>query len=764
MPRHVNPISPNRTATAPYNFVPLPERVFDVAEGIDVDGKKIKPWEMHDCFVPGTYSGRIELSIETLTPLFIRGTVSPRDDGSWDDRDPRLRPAPYLTRDGRPAIPGSSLRGMVRTLVEILTFSKIQPVTAMKPFFRTVADDRIGRAYRNRMILGGQKPHGGILRLQDDGVTIEPREVIRVQRTALKSSVPFQDGPNYTPPWPQQHGRCWVKLEVASPDITDIRLQSERPSGSGWRAATLVLTGNSPKKKREFVFLEPDEPAGPAIRVPDNVWLRFHDDDQITNWQERAFPQNCPHGVRRKAPGHLRDGEPVFFLTDDQRKSNDNPDGLVFLGRAGMFRLPYDRSPDELIPEHLRGASLDLAEAMFGKAERSEAIKGRVHFEDAVALDTMPSGGWFERTIVPQILSSPKPTTFQHYLTQDATKGKDQLTTYLDGDRTTIRGHKIYWHRWGSGGDLSQVIERNDHQLLQDLRQANPSDTQHTLIRPVKAGVTFAGFVRFENLTELELGALLHALQLPEGCAHRLGMGKPLGLGSIRITARLKTIDRVARYRAWQPAGVEESDGNRFRSVFLEAILSHARASGETLLNGQTGLRQIARLDTLYCLLEWANRPSREKTEYMQRQMFEDRPVLPTPHGVTGSREPPWPPDAPRPAPDSAAGDSPRGGRSGRTTVRPSPGTDSMSRQRQVPNKVSQRKPIQAGQTRTGTLKRSDTGWVAVFEDDDREAQIVNAHKIDPKSSEGTTAEFYILEQSKRVGIRCRFERALRGT
>src|SRR5690606_18487485 len=128
----------------------------------------------------------------------------------------------------------------------------------------------------------------------------------------------------------------------------------------------------------------------------------------------------------------------------------------------------------------------------------SATIKGRVYFDDAIATHGGPT--WFEPPIVPQVLLAPKPTTFQHYLTQDGAKGKDQLTTYIDGDHTTIRGHKLYWHRWDNGSDVSQVKEGSNHDsLLQDLRRASPEDTQHTIIRPVKAGVTFAGRIRFEN-------------------------------------------------------------------------------------------------------------------------------------------------------------------------------------------------------------------------------------------------------------------------
>lgn len=745
MPRHISPTSPQPLATAPYNFVPLPERVFTVAEGIKVNGEMIKPWEMHDRFVPGTYSGWIDLAIETLTPLYIRGAVSAGADGNWDHRDARLRPEPYKASDGTPAIPGSSLRGMVRSLVELLSFSKIEPVTEKKPFFRTLAKNRIGREYRARMARAGQKPSGGILTVRDGSVSISPREVVRVSRSKLKGQVQIPNAPNSTPPWPEQHGPCWVKLKDGSDAVDEIIVGKDCPASTGWRRGTLVLTGNAPRKMREFVFLDPGGPTPDDVVVPEPIWKRFHDEDQITQWQERAFPRNqAPQGSRRRAAGHLCDREPVFFLTDSDRVCGENPAGLVFLGRAGMFRFPYDRSPADLVPAALRTASLDLAEAMFGKVGRQATIKGRVQVEDAVATAGGPD--WFESTLVPQILSAPKPTTFQHYLTQNGRRGEEQLTTYLEGDHTTIRGHKAYWHRWDDGNGISQVKETNGHEsLLEELQQATPSDTQHTIIRPVKAGITFSGRVRFENLTDLELGALLEALQLPDGCCHRLGMGKPLGLGSVRITSRLQLVDRAARYGTWHASGVQENeDGSRFRSAFVAAMLWHARASNETLLTNQQGLRQIGRLDALYQILTWSSRPAPAATGYMDLKCFSKRRVLPTPHVVAVSGEPAWREDPPRP---SSSLNEPAG----------SQGLQRESRSVAPPSRAPAVKPVEKGQTRSGVLKRRDDGWVASFEGEKRDGQIVNPREIPDDCADGTAAEFYITEQSKRLGIKTRF-------
>jgi CRISPR-associated protein (TIGR03986 family) len=602
------------------------------------------------------------------------------------------------------------------------------------------------------MVRAGQKPSGGILSIREGTAWISPREVVRVSRRALQGQVQIGGGPNYTPPWPQQHGPCWVKLSDGSESVEEISVGKDRPTGPGWRRGTLVLTGNAPKKKREFVFLDPDGNAPDDIVVPEPIWNRFHDEDQITHWQERAFPRDQPRGTRRRAAGHLRDGEPVFFLTDSDRVCEENPGGLVFLGRAGMFRFPYDRSPADLVPAALRTASLDLAEAMFGKVDRQTTIKGRVQVEDAVATSGGPD--WLESILVPPILSAPKPTTFQHYLTQDGRRGKEQLTTYLEGDQTTIRGHKAYWHRWDDRSGISQVQEENNKHdsLLRDLQGTTPNDTQHTIIRPVKAGITFSGRIRFENLTDLELGALLEALQLPDGCCHRLGMGKPLGLGSVRITSRLQLVDRAARYRAWQGTGEANEDGSRFRAAFVAAMLGHARASSETLLANQEGLRQIGRLDALYQMLRWSGRPARNSTAYMVLKRFQERPVLPTPHALAGSDEPAWRNDPPR---TGSSAVEPAGSRSAPREVAPD------SRPIAVPTRAPAVKPVEKGQTRKGVLKRRDNSWVARFEGDSRDGQIDNPRAIPGECADGTMAEFYITEQSKRGGIRCRFERII---
>ncbi len=623
----------DRTATAPYNFVPLPIQVL-----IPTD----PPMERHNQFDPDLRSGWIDLKIETLTPLFIRGPQARDAQGKWLDRDARFRPEPFMDAQGCPLIPGSSLRGMIRTLVEILSFSKVQPVTDRRPFFRTVGADRLGDAYRHRILSNGEKPQGGYVERQPDGSwVIRPAEVLRVPRTML-TGVYFQDNPSYTPPWTHQHKPCLVR-KTGAYVVDAIELTEERER-KGWIPGLLVLSGNSPRKKKEFVLLEP---GSTKIRIPTVLWERFHQDDQITQWQQKAYPKDKPAHAPRGTDGYLRPGEPVFFVTDSSLVSDENPDGLFFFGRPQMFRIEYDLSPADLLPDHHRSEKPDMAESMFGAVAQGrqswgQTIKGRLRFEDGRA---MGEGPWFEEIMVPKILSSPSPACFQQYLNQPNPNHQRALLTYLEADRsrTGLRGTKLYWHRWDNQGLAAARHPQNDAKLA-DLQLPQPKDTQCTLIRPVRTGITFTARIRFDNLQDEELGAVLAALSLPPGCAHRLGMAKPLGLGSIRITPTVTLIDRRARYACWTGTGALpitdlEEQLQKSISDFAKLIRDHCRRSGERADQGE-GLVGIARLDALFCILRWENRPSRASTEYLTLGAFRPRPVLPSPAAILGGARP----------------------------------------------------------------------------------------------------------------------------
>lgn len=87
-----------------------------------------------------------------------------------------------------------------------------------------------------------------------------------------------------------------------------------------------------------------------------------------------------------------------------------------------------------------------------------------------------------------------------------------------------------------------------------------------------------------QNLSKVELGALLWLLTLPEEHFYRLGGGKPLGFGAVRLTIGECDVrtgnDLRNRYMAWHSEGVAADPSEAAAQAFKEALSRAYPASG----------------------------------------------------------------------------------------------------------------------------------------------------------------------------------------
>jgi hypothetical protein len=83
-----------------------------------------------------------------------------------------------------------------------------------------------------------------------------------------------------------------------------------------------------------------------------------------------------------------------------------------------------------------------------------------------------------------------------------------------------ILGRKFYYH------------QRSFEDVLAEYRYRRMPEI---LVQVVPTGATLIGALRFVGLSDVELDALIYTLILEDNTAHKLGYGKPLGLGSVRI-------------------------------------------------------------------------------------------------------------------------------------------------------------------------------------------------------------------------------------
>jgi CRISPR-associated protein (TIGR03986 family) len=138
-------------------------------------------------------------------------------------------------------------------------------------------------------------------------------------------------------------------------------------------------------------------------------------------------------------------------------------------------------------------------------------------------------------------LGEPRASAVEFYLQQPGLEQGNKLVTYgdLPGDQGgELGGRKFYLHQPST---LRKDIEARPNS---DERKCQVRSDKGTLARYIcDEGTAFRFAIRFARLRPWELGALLAVLEpqrvAPAGTAteyaHKLGLGRPLGLGSVKI-------------------------------------------------------------------------------------------------------------------------------------------------------------------------------------------------------------------------------------
>ncbi|MGH7456836.1 MAG: TIGR03986 family type III CRISPR-associated RAMP protein, partial [bacterium] len=109
MPKHTNPLRTDRTAIAPYNFVPLPEKLVEINPEALPD---------QDRYLNSHHSGYVECQLTTESPLYVRCALTIEEFEKLQTEEKRKKPfrddlknTPdffYTHEVSEPVIPGSS--------------------------------------------------------------------------------------------------------------------------------------------------------------------------------------------------------------------------------------------------------------------------------------------------------------------------------------------------------------------------------------------------------------------------------------------------------------------------------------------------------------------------------------------------------------------------------------------------------------------------------------------------------------------------------
>lgn len=618
-------------------------------------------------------SGRLRCTLTAVTPLFVSDSEAVKSDTPKEREHVEHRSFRFYRHGDRPAIPASSLRGMIRSLFEAATNSCMILMDGRRRLTRHVLPAEGWRLVPGRVIerdgelalelypgatplTPDRRPDGAqyaawvprYLGRTLRGKQNAPGDTLYAQRVNVRDDLePFAGEP------------CWALLQLYQHPRKQFRFYSvvalekdrkalPRPGrdqivGRGY----LHLTNQNIENKHDerFFFL-------PEGRTPDVIGLsetvvgeyehliRDYQENHREEFRKRVaagldpeVPDTRDSDRRKHKSGlsrhvvdgrsrHLTAGTTVYALIGDPNHPRDRtlrllaPVALprVFYRDHIDGRLPYAWTGDEsaadlpgnLAPcidaEHLCPACRTFGWVAPPAAQLDEqdqaAYAGRLRF----SLGTLIGEARSLPPVALAILSTPKPTTKRFYLARgtgqgypaagsDPTWNEQSDNEGWDDPHNFIRGRKFYRHHH-PGVQMKE----------QEYRRANGrTDDQNRTIRdPLASDCRFSFEIDFENLAALELGALLWSLELDGQACHRLGYGKPLGFGSVRLSIDdLQLIDPAARYASAEPdAGrcrVTDRKADYVR-VFQEAMAAHYP-------EGDKGFASLPNISDLLALL-----------------------------------------------------------------------------------------------------------------------------------------------------------------
>lgn len=527
--------------TAPFNFVPLPAEPFlpDWGEYIS-----------HDVPFKDGLSGKIRLTLTAETPIFVRNGARQKSEGeqkeeTFSQYDFGEGKSPYF-------LPGSSIKGEVRSVLEIMSFGKMR-LDQRAMFAQREWDNTT--LYTLRNIKVQNTIHCGYLRRKGKDYVIEdhgkPWRISHKDLDKMLGEDIFKDNFSQEAVKGTKEGKLTDEQKTAgykyrliedaeltyklfgetfsSPNIVEKVLSQNFTSNkvvydpNGRKTGNIVLTGSPnpwiyPRKAdggkfREFVFPKEKIKTRPvSSEMFDHYKFIYDRKDEVGKKEWDRIRKIIENSEEDPKEGEFRyPGVPVFFRIDDNDKVKD-------FGFALLYKLPYDHTPYDTLSSGNKSDRLDMAECIFGQIskEPGKSLKGRVVFSNAHA----------KRAVVDDkvtvTLSSPKASYYPIYVKQQ--KGKP-YKTYNDGQ---IRGWKRY-------------VLKNDA-----LPQNNKNEKIDSGITPLKTGAEFKCDVAFFNLRPAELGALLSAITFhgKRECRHQIGGGKPYGYGRTRVEVdSIKDVD-----------------------------------------------------------------------------------------------------------------------------------------------------------------------------------------------------------------------------
>lgn len=449
----------DHTFMNPYTFVMLPK-----------DGKVTD----HTKSDEPVFSGEIKCTLIAKTQIAVPDRLKNPNHSETD-----VNEYDFFRINNKAAIPGSGIRGVVRSVFETLTDSCMHLNDSDDDYFHT----RL-----NKTTPGIIEYHNGVY------VLYEAERLRDKEDRGYKYDDKYSTGKIVNITAEDGQGKSSRIVNWSGSSISGVYLRVNQFISKG-------------KKSHPSVFVKREI----ACKPLDKVYV-----DRLKVNVKKYEGQYKPEYKTAIEEMENNGGQlPVWYWQDKKTEH-------YYFAPSQYSRAVFYNQPKDLVAK-AKVKSCDSVEnacaacKLFGFiGEDSRA--SHVRFTDAVCTDE----NCFDKSYILPILSGPMLSSFEFYL-----DGNGSKTFGPDSEGVTLAGRKFYWH------DPKKKIIADDPFAVKKPEMASKMEL-------VKPDSKFEFSVFFDKITDEQLKKLVFALELGDNreespICHKIGHGKPIGLGSAKI-------------------------------------------------------------------------------------------------------------------------------------------------------------------------------------------------------------------------------------
>ena len=314
----------------PYNFIPFEGNIND--KRISRETAYAKKSEL--------LSGWLDVELTTRTPLIIPDGAHPRywdtkknkyvEDKNIEEREDSFHKEYDFFRspDGIPTIPGSELRGMLRSVYEIVTNSCVPFLLDEKPISR-------------RVPVYGALCHHGLLAYENDHWVLYKATIVK-KEAANRIYVNEKDGCVYVDgkKLPYKNGEYvedlgWVQYNI--------------PVNKSEYSIRFLKKGNDIVKRWEIRDNEPYRTLLSALNR----------DGAGSGRNSNKIPNKNLSDALEKAKSGDKNLVPVYYMSVTRIKENGDDEVLVYLSNSSIGRIAQKRKWNDIMGDYVPCSSTD---------------------------------------------------------------------------------------------------------------------------------------------------------------------------------------------------------------------------------------------------------------------------------------------------------------------------------------------------------------------------------------------------------------------